>query len=90
MPADWIGNVAKEVLALASGGGQQKPVFAAPDADIMVLDMTPAQLEKDHAVAKRENIRINLVQADMTENFLLRMVFSVSHSILLRMFMSST
>ena len=47
--------------------GQQGPVFAALGADITVLDMTPAQLEKGHAVAKRESIRINLVQADMTE-----------------------
>ncbi len=70
MLSSWIKEVVgKKVLALISGGGQQGPVFAALGADITVLDITPAQLEKDRTVAKRENIKINLVQADMTENF---------------------
>lgn len=68
VPAGWLGEVrGKKVLALASGGGQQGPVFAALGADTTVLDLTPAQLEKDALVARRENIRINLVEADMTQ-----------------------
>lgn len=68
VPDSWLGNVrGKKVLALASGGGQQGPLFAALGADITVLDLTPAQLDKDALVARRENIRINLVEADMTQ-----------------------
>ncbi len=67
VPRNWFGNLkGKRVLALASGGGQQGPLFVAAGAEVTVLDYTPAQLDAERMVAAREGYEINLVQADMT------------------------
>jgi SAM-dependent methyltransferase len=68
VPSDWYGEIeGKEVLCLASGGGQQGPVLSAAGALVTVFDNCPAQLEKDEAVAKREGLEIRLVQGDMKD-----------------------
>lgn len=56
-----------KLLGLASGGGQQMPIFAALGADCTVLDYSDKQLEREHMVSKRENYKINIVKADMTK-----------------------
>lgn len=56
-----------KLLALASGGGQQVPLFAAAGADVTVLDNSPKQLEQDEMVAKREGLKIQTVQGDMRD-----------------------
>ena len=67
VPEEWIGPVkGKKVLALASGGGQQGPVFQALGADVTILDYSEAQLGKEKEVALREGYEINLIRADMT------------------------
>lgn len=67
-PKEWLGNVkGKDVLCLASGGGQQGPLFAALGANVTVLDNCPAQLEKDRFVADREQFQIRLEQGDMRD-----------------------
>lgn len=39
VPEDWTGNVVnKNILCLASGGGQQGPILAAAGADVTVFD----------------------------------------------------
>ncbi len=58
---------AKKVLGLASGGGQQMPVFAALGADCTVLDYSERQLLSEKTVAEREGYRIRIVKADMTK-----------------------
>jgi len=40
----------KNVLRLASGGGQQGPILAAAGADVTVLDFSKSQLEQDALV----------------------------------------
>ena len=55
------------VLGLASGGGQQMPIFAAIGADATVLDYSDAQLNNERIVAQREDYLINIVKADMTK-----------------------
>ena len=46
VPHEWFGELrGKRVLGLASGGGQQMPVFAALGADCTVLDYSRLQLE---------------------------------------------
>lgn len=73
VPAEWFApylqdgkfNGAK-LLGLASGGGQQMPVFAALGANCTVLDYSERQLESEHMVSKREGYKINIVKADMT------------------------
>lgn len=55
-----------KLLGLASGGGQQMPIFAALGADCTILDYSDSQLESERLVAVREGYAINIVKADMT------------------------
>ncbi|MBL8520043.1 MAG: class I SAM-dependent methyltransferase [Betaproteobacteria bacterium] len=68
VPKAWLGDVrGKEVLCLASGGGQQVPVFAAAGARVTSFDLSDVQLAKDQAVADRERLDIRCVQGDMAD-----------------------
>lgn len=68
VPKDWFGNLnGASVLGLASGGGQQIPIFTALGADCTVLDYSQKQLEKEALVAQREGYSVRLVRADMTK-----------------------
>ena len=68
VPRGWFGESlrGKQVLGLASGGGQQMPIFTAAGADCTVLDYSDRQLESEAAVAAREGYQIHIVKADMT------------------------
>lgn len=74
VPHEWFAPYLQEnrfngakVLGLASGGGQQMPVFAALGADCTVLDYSLRQLDSEREVAKREGYDIRIVRADMTK-----------------------
>ncbi len=68
VPREWFGNLkGKKVLGLASGGGQQMPVFTAAGAECTVLDYSDKQLESERMVAKREGYEIEIIRADMTK-----------------------
>ncbi len=68
VPHEWFGNLrGKRVLGLASGGGQQMPVFCALGAECTVLDYSKKQLESEALVAEREGYTIEIVRADMTK-----------------------
>jgi len=68
VPHEWFGDMkGKKLLGLASGGGQQMPIFTALGADCTVLDYSPMQLESERMVAEREGYDINIVRADMTK-----------------------
>ncbi len=68
VPHDWFPNLkGKKVLGLASGGGQQMPIFAALGAECTVLDYSLKQLESERTVAEREGYRIEIIRADMTK-----------------------
>ena len=68
VPHDWFGDLrGKKVLGLASGGGQQMPVFAALGAECTVLDYSALQLESERLVAKRDGYAIRIIRADMTK-----------------------
>ena len=68
VPHSWFGDLkGKKVLGLASGGGQQMPVFAALGAECTVLDYSEKQLESERMVADREGYEIEIVRADMTK-----------------------
>ena len=68
VPREWLGETkGKKVLGLASGGGQQMPIFAALGADCTVLDYSDRQIESERIVAKREGYAITIIQADMTK-----------------------
>lgn len=68
VPRSWLGELSgRRLLALASAGGQQAPVFAAAGAIVSVLDNSPAQLSQDRAVAEREGLALDLQLGEMTD-----------------------
>lgn len=68
VPKEWFGKMENaKVLGLASGGGQQMPIFTALGAKCTVLDYSEKQLLSEKEVAMRENYEIKLVRADMTK-----------------------
>lgn len=67
IPADWLPNHIqnKDILCLASAGGQQAPVLAAAGANVTVFDISKKQLELDRLVANRDHLSLQTVQGDM-------------------------
>ena len=68
VPHAWFGELkGKRVLGLASGGGQQMPIFTALGADCTVLDYSERQLESERMVSQREGYDIRILRADMSK-----------------------
>src|SRR5918995_5495863 len=68
VPRAWFPDLeGADVLCLASGGGQQAPIFAAAGANVTVLDNSPKQLAQDRSVAERESLDLTTVQGDMRD-----------------------
>ena len=68
VPRDWFPDLDDlDVLALASGGGQQGPILAACGAHVTVFDNSPAQLAQDRMVADRDGLALETVQGDMRD-----------------------
>ncbi len=65
VPREWLNVEGKQVLCLASGGGQQGPILAAAGAQVTVLDNSPNQLERDARMAEQHGLAITTVQGDM-------------------------
>jgi len=70
VPKTWFGDLKdKRILGLASGGGQQIPLFSAAGARCTVMDYSDRQLESERMVARREGYEVDIVKADMTKLF---------------------
>lgn len=70
VPKEWFPNLTgAKVLGLASGGGQQGPIFAAQGAITTIFDLSDKQLFTERTVAEREGYDINTIKGDMTERF---------------------
>lgn len=72
VPLAWFGTEngrldGKRILGLASGGGQQCPIFAAAGAEVTSFDASDRQLEQDRKVAEREGLLIHTVQGNMKD-----------------------
>lgn len=68
VPIDWLGDLnRKKILGLASGGGQQMPIFNALGATCSVIDYSSKQIESEYNVAKREGYTIEAIEGDMTK-----------------------
>lgn len=68
VPKDWfLPFKGLKVLGLASGGGQQMPIFAALGAQVSVVDISKKQLESEKLVSQREGYDIEIICADITE-----------------------
>lgn len=68
VPHEWFGELkGKRILGLASGGGQQMPIFAALGAICTVLDYSEEQIKSERTVAEREQYNIEIIRGDMTK-----------------------
>jgi SAM-dependent methyltransferase len=68
VPRSWFPDLrGLDVLALASGGGQQGPILAAAGANVTVLDASPQQLAQDRVVADRDSLTLTTVEGDMAK-----------------------
>ena len=68
VPHEWFGEMrGKKLLGLASGGGQQIPIFSALGAECTVLDYSDRQLKSEEEVSKSEGYQVEIVKADMTK-----------------------
>ncbi len=72
VPHAWFGATdgrmdGIRILGLASGGGQQGPIFAAAGADVTIFDASDRQLDQDRFVANRDGLSIRTVQGNMKD-----------------------
>ncbi len=68
VPREWFCDLkGAKMLGLASGGGQQMPIFAAAGAECTVLDYSDEQLKSEHNIKEREGYSIDIVKGDMTK-----------------------
>ena len=66
VPREWFGDVTgRDILCLASGGGQQAPILAAAGARVTVFDASARQLAQDDLVATRDGLNLTIVQGFM-------------------------
>ena len=66
VPRSWFGDVVgRDVLCLASGGGQQAPILAAAGACVTVFDASMRQLAQDKMVAARDGLTLTAIQGFM-------------------------
>ncbi len=68
-PLGWLGpSIAGwQVLCLAAGGGRQSALYASAGAEVTVIDLSPAMLELDRAVARERRLSIRPIQASMDQ-----------------------
>jgi SAM-dependent methyltransferase len=67
-PASVLADVeGKEVLCLASGGGQQSAVFGLLGAHVTVVDQAEGQLEGDQTAAAHYGYAVTTICADMRD-----------------------
>ncbi len=71
VPADWFPKYPDlsglKVLALACGGGQQVPIFAAAGAEVTSFDASDIQLQKDVETCDRNGLSVRAIQGDMAD-----------------------
>ncbi|MEO9966797.1 MAG: class I SAM-dependent methyltransferase [Reichenbachiella sp.] len=68
IPKDWFPPMeGLKILGLASGGGQQGPIFASLGAEVTIFDNSDRQLEQDQKISEKHNLGIKTVQGDMRD-----------------------
>ena len=56
-----------EVLCLAAGGGKHGPLYAAAGARVTVVDISPAMLDLDRAVARERRLQVEILEGSMDD-----------------------
>jgi 2-polyprenyl-3-methyl-5-hydroxy-6-metoxy-1,4-benzoquinol methylase len=65
VPRAWFPDLeGADILCLASGGGQQAPIFAAAGANVTVLDNSPKQRAQDRFVAARDSLALKTAEGE--------------------------
>jgi len=68
VPEEWMGDIkGKNILCLASGGGQQGPILAAAGAKVTVFDNSDQQLIRDQDAANEYDLDLKTVQGNMQD-----------------------
>ncbi len=71
VPASWFPQhpdlSGLDLLGVASGGGQQMPIFAAAGARVTSFDNSDIQLQKDEETASAHGLEIRTEQGDMRD-----------------------
>ncbi|MCH8333246.1 class I SAM-dependent methyltransferase [Candidatus Sumerlaeota bacterium] len=68
VPKRWFPPLpGREVLCLASGGGQQAPILAAAGARVTSFDNSDEQLAKDRLVAEHHCLDVKTIRGDMAD-----------------------
>lgn len=68
VPLEWMGELKnKNILGLASGGGQQGPLLAAAGAKVTIVDLSPKQLEQDQKAAEKYGLEIKTVETKASD-----------------------
>lgn len=68
IPKAWLGDVTgKKILGLASGGGQQGPLLAAAGADVTIVDLSPAQLQKEKDCNAAFELSIRTIESEAAD-----------------------
>ena len=71
VPSSWFPSYpdlrGMQILALACGGGQQVPLFAAAGAEVISFDASDVQLEKDDETCARHGLKVRTIQGDMAD-----------------------
>lgn len=65
----WLGAsiAGQRVLCLAAGGGRHGPIYAAADAIVTVVDLSPEMLELDRAVARQRGFTLRTIETSMED-----------------------
>lgn len=67
-PFGWFGELSgRNVLCLASGGGQQSAAFGVLGANVTVFDLSSGQLERDRTAAAHYGYQVVTVEGDMRD-----------------------
>lgn len=71
VPHAWFGTNGviedRDILCLASGGGQQAPLLAAAGANVTSLELSDSMLAKDRILADEHNLNLRSEQGSMTD-----------------------
>jgi SAM-dependent methyltransferase len=68
VPRNWFGELAgRDVLCLASAGGQQAPILAAAGSNVTSYDLSDAQLALDRSVAERNSLPLRCERGNMQD-----------------------
>lgn len=72
-PISILANVkSKDVLCLASGGGQQSAVFGLLGANVTVIDIAEGQFKGDKKAATHYGYTVKTIQGDMSDLSMLK------------------